>query len=88
MNAPWDRKLWGVWFSSPKHDRKGFLIGDAWARPTVRAEEPTRTLLFTTRKAARDWCKAKLAYYADHDVCKEWKLKAVQVRERVTVIKK
>ena len=83
----WDRKLWGVWFNAPRTE--GFLISDTWDnyRPVVRAEEPTRALLFTTRKAAREWCKARLAYYSDHNICKDRKFRAVRVWERVTVIR-
>lgn len=87
----WDRKLWGVWFSAPRTKGEGLLISDLWAnyRPVVRAEEPTRALLFINRKAAREWCKKELAKYANSDTkdWKDWKFKAVRVRETVKVVK-
>jgi len=78
-----------VRFSAPRTGGEGLLISDLWAnyRPVVRAEEPTRALLFTNRKAAREWCKKQLANNANSDNWKDWKFKAVRVRETVKVVK-
>ena len=73
---PWNRKLWGVEFRSKGEP---FLIGTVWhnLREELYPGEPMRPLLFLTRRAARDWCRANAARYADG------KLKSVRVFEKV-----
>jgi len=82
----WDRKLWGVLFTSK--DSSPTLIGNAWSDPfNSRYEgEPSRVLLFTTRRSAQEWCKEKRAQYKDRpDSCRYWKFRPVRVRETVKV---
>lgn len=95
-NVRWDRKLWGVSFSGTLGE--SILIDETWdqyrAGEVGIPGEPIRALLFITRTAARDWCKAKMQRYKErNDRCEEtgctkWRFKPVRVRELVTVIKK
>jgi len=83
---PWDRKLWGVVFTS---NECPLLIGEAWYRtkPDYYAGEPPRALVFTTRTLARQWCQKWSAINAKHQDCrKDWKFRPVRVREIVQVI--
>jgi len=83
----WNRKRWGVEFSSPLS--KPCLIGSLWNDELTHLGkyydgEPPRALLFTNRKLARDWCKAEQAKYAHrNDVCADWRFRPVRVRETV-----
>lgn len=88
----WDRLLWGVEFADrgvefvdSRKDR--FLIGTAWMNPRPKSQykgEPTRPILFTTRKQAREWCKNKQAEYAGRtDFVAKWRFRPVRVREKV-----
>lgn len=77
----WDRMLWGVAFRDPNRKRHDghFLVGTAWDRAprSTPATEPTRPLLFCTRRAARAWCKAQQGnHYAKS-------IRVVRVRETV-----
>lgn len=88
VSVRWDRRLWGVIFSGAKGER--ILIGEAWEHGgfllAAMPGEPTRALLFTTRAAARDWCKAKMqTYEGRNDCCAKWKFMPVRVRELVDV---
>jgi hypothetical protein len=87
VSVKWDRRLWGVKFSSPKGG--AVLIGEGWddSRFMTRHDgEPTRTLLFTTRAAARKWCKTKMDKCKDrNDCCADWVFTPVRVRELVDV---
>lgn len=77
------KKLWGVEFTN-SNDK--MLIGRAWHRHFggTYQGEPARALLFTTRKAAREWCKEKRAQYAERDdLCAKWRFRPVRVRETV-----
>lgn len=89
----WDRPLWGVVHTAPRS--RPILIGDAWhtdsaSQSTRRHDgEPTRALLFTTRRAARDWCSAENAAYRSHpkgDIVYAWRVRPVRVREQVEVV--
>jgi hypothetical protein len=86
---PWHRKLWGVEFSSGSDDRR--LIGSAWARfsgfPGHHPGDPTRALLFTTRNAARAWCKAETDHYRHRPDSLNWRFRPVRVIERVDKVK-
>jgi hypothetical protein len=80
----WNRKLWGVVFTSAGDN--GVLIGTAWhGHYDVRyKDEPTRALLFDTRRSARNWCKAEQAKYATRsDTCGTWRFRPVRVQELV-----
>jgi len=57
----WNRKLWGIEYRSKTLNH---IIGNLWnysfAEPHKGYDgEPTHALLFTTRAAAREWCKSK-----------------------------
>ncbi|OGP46224.1 MAG: hypothetical protein A3K30_03900 [Deltaproteobacteria bacterium RBG_13_51_10] len=85
----WDRLLWGVEFSQP--DERPFLVGEGWATYPAQplyAGQPTRALLFDTRKQAREWCRKKEAGYAGHqNGCAKWRFRPVRVREGVTKVR-
>lgn len=87
-----DRMLWGVVRTTPLS--RPILIGETWHKDSGRPwtarhnGEPMRALLFTTRRAARDWCAAKNAAYRSHpidDVVHAWRVRPVRVRETVRV---
>lgn len=93
MRARWDRELWGVELTSRRSTP--ILIGETWhvdslAPSTKRHDgEPTRALLFTTRKSAREWCATENAACRSHprgDFVRAWRFRPVRVRERVTVL--
>lgn len=50
--------------------------------PRRYPSEPTRALLFTTRKAASDWARQARIKHAKHSP--DWKFKPVRVRENLT----
>lgn len=86
----WDRKLWGVVFSSPRSEP--MLISCTWDTPSVPIHrwdgEPMGALRFTTFQTAFSWCKSKMAQYKDRqDGLEKWRFHPVRVRERVEVIK-
>lgn len=87
---PWNRLQWGVKFTNgtkePPH-----LIGVVWDQTARRRQpypgEPARALLFTTRRAAADWCRVQRAQYVGrHDALSKWRFTPVRVRERVEVV--
>ncbi len=82
---PWSRLLWGVELSSTP-DRT-MLIGAGWHLPLNTKhyyDEPTRALLFNTRKSAREYCKAQHDKYRGRiDCCKKWRFNPVRVIEIV-----
>lgn len=84
----WDRKLWGVEFTSPLTGAA--FLSAAWHGVAARkghAGEPPRALLFTTRVAARAWCATEQAKYAARqDCCSDWQFRVVRVREIVKKI--
>ena len=82
----WNRKLWGVEFSSL--GEKPILIGAGWMRELPNRPLypgcPTRPILFETRRQARDWCSDKQATSrARGGVCAKWSYRAVRVQETV-----
>ena len=76
-NMLWDSMLWGVTFSSQK--TSPILIGRTWGGHFGEhyAGEPTRPLLFNTRREAQAWCKEK-----NGNGC--IRFRAVRVREVVS----
>lgn len=88
-DVKWDRRLWGVKFSS--HNGGQMLIGEAWHNSMITSRhigEPTRPLLFTTRAAARDWCHSQMGKYKGrNDCCADWVFTPVRVRELVDVVR-
>ena len=83
----WDRTLWGIEFTSGT-DSKKMLIGTAWheRKQEPYAGEPTRALLFTTREAAREWCRPKQKQYAGLTGINDWRFRPVRVRETVNKV--
>jgi len=81
----WDRLLWGIEFIDSRKEYP--LIGTVWMRPPPKSQyegEPTRPILFTTRKLAREWCKNKRAQYLGRlDFVAKWRFRPVRVREKV-----
>jgi hypothetical protein len=76
----WNRNLWGVEMSTARDSP--ILLGQAWHtqnHPAFYAGEPTRALLFDTRKQARAWCVQKLSGW----IGKGWRLTPVRVIETV-----
>jgi len=75
----WDRLLWAVEMKSNKPE----LIGASWEKVVgpLYTGEPTRALLFNTRRLAQIWCKLAM------EKCKkfgsDWKFKPVRVRELI-----
>ena len=83
----WHRLLWDVQFRGADGDRTIDVLGTGWHDGFAGRRypgEPTRALLFTTRAAARAWCRAKQAGYADRtDTCAAWRFRPIRVRERL-----
>ena len=77
----WDRILWGVEFRCRDKDDPPIILGTLWD-PVDRSGhdgEPSRALLFCTRKQARDWCRGR----NERDAYLNWKFTPIKVRERV-----
>lgn len=79
-----DRVVWGVLFDGFKGEPTK-MIGGGW-HPELRGArydgEPTRPLLFTSRRLARVWCQEQRAKYADRpDFVREWRFRPVRLRE-------
>jgi hypothetical protein len=90
---PWDRVLWGVTMRNVRLDERHTLLGRGWITgtlPAAYAGEASRCGLFTTRAAARAWCRLQHQKYRDnyHDghTCRDWRFVPIHVRERVSVI--
>ena len=83
----WDRELWGILFYSlgtPKE--RALMLGSSWhsIRPQDYDGAPTRPLLFQSRWAARQWCEAQRARYADRqDCCQDWRFHPIKIHERI-----
>ena len=81
----WNRLLWGVEFVDTRGNR--LLCGTHWMNPPPRSAydgEPTRAILFVTRKQAREWCRNKQAEYTGRsDFLAKWRFRPVRVREKV-----
>lgn len=79
----WNRKLWGVeYFSKGKSSH---LISSTWGgQAGTYPEEPTRALLFNTRRQARAWCKTRNQWSKSRkDRCATWRFRPVRVIETV-----
>lgn len=87
---PWHSRLqWGVQFTNADGDTE--LLFSGWehrARLSRYPGEPSRALLFTTRKTAAAWCQEKRKKFHDRtDHLKKWRFTPVRVRESFEVIK-
>lgn len=83
--TPWTLELWGIMFRGK--DGRETLIGRMWhdLTPVPYDGEPMRALLFTTRKAARDWCRDKHTELTGRtDCCSEWRFRPERVLETVS----
>jgi len=82
----WHEKLWGIEFRSSADGEK-MLLGSIWHGTKIISYdgEPTRALVFCTRKAARAWCRNKMnAYKGQEGVCRKWRFRPIRVIETVT----
>ena len=86
----WNRRLWGIELTTARTNDKPTLLGCGWsegAHATPYFGEPSRALLFTTRAAAREWCRSKMISYADRaDCCADWRFRPVRVVEKLLKI--
>ena len=90
----WDKRLWGVLFHG--HDKRDqpMLLGAMWHDEARKFEgayagEPTRALLFCSRREARTWCSETMEKWRDgrqrDDAVTRWRVEPVRVRETVQV---
>lgn len=81
----WDRIMWGIEFRNGNETPT--LLGGGWggfnAGVSRYKGEPTRALVFSTRRQARDYCRMKHQEYKDHPICGKWRFRPVRVRETV-----
>jgi len=80
----WNRRLWGIEFRGA--DKEPMLIGLVWLdhKPNLYQGEPTRALLFMTRKQARTYCANQRARYkARTDSLRLWRFRPIRVQEIV-----
>jgi hypothetical protein len=63
---------------------ESMILGTQWHKlePRRYPGEPTRALLFTTRKAASEWARQARLKHAKHSP--DWKFKPVRIRETLT----
>ena len=76
---PWDRNLWGVEFKGGMKEDNPMILGEAWNGPSLERHEgePTRALLFRTRKQARAWCQDRRKRNKTY----KWTFTPVKLRE-------
>lgn len=96
MIRSWNRLLWGIEHYSrpnPRSDLDGEprLIGGTWHRLNVQQFlcQPSRPILFTTKKLAQAWCKEQHEFYKKYKgdgICEFWRFRPVRVRETVSVV--
>ncbi len=81
---PWNRKLWAVECSAERCET--VIIGKAWhiIKDGDYPGEPTKCLLFVTRKDARQWCMEATKKHSKHSP--HWRFRAVRVRETVAIV--
>jgi hypothetical protein len=88
---PWERYLWGVEFTIWDKREPPRLIGALWNNYPPRPShdgEPSRALLFVTRRQARAWCAEKNKQYAGRaDCCRHWRFQPVRVVETVRKVR-
>lgn len=88
----WHRLLWGVQFTRSRDDDAPMLIGGLWHDEARKFNgfyegEPTRALLFCTRREARHWCTdTNRKWQATKDpIQQRWRVRPVRVRETVQI---
>ena len=82
IRQPWDRLLWGVLLHS---QAEPLLLGAVWHEAEFGgyAGEPSRALLFCTRRQAREWCATWNAKETASGTSVRWRVSPVRVRETV-----
>jgi len=77
----WRRVLWAVEMRSKSCRPEGMIVGTAWRKVEAARYngEPTRCLLFRTRKHARAWCAEATEKHAKHSP--DWEFRPIRVRE-------
>ena len=82
-SSTWERDLWAVEMHSASGRPEPILLGDAWHAITAPKYhgEPSRCLLFRTRKLARAWCVEATVKHFKHST--DWRFRPVRVRETV-----
>jgi hypothetical protein len=77
----WRRVLWAVEMRSRSCRPEGMILGRAWheIESPRYAGEPTRCMLFRTRRQARAWCKEAAEKHSKHSP--DWKFRPIRVRE-------
>ena len=80
----WDRLLWGIQLTTPRG--KPILIGSVWSDAREYSPgEPSRPLLFLSRRSAREWCAQKTARMLSESAVADWRFRPVRVREIVRI---
>ena len=84
----WRKELWGVQFTDGRKGDKPMLLGFAWhdmnRERLYYLGEPTRALLFTSRAAARSWCRCQHNKNRGRsDCCAKWRFRPVRVVESI-----
>lgn len=77
------RVFWGIAFSGAS-DVEPSMIGSTWHRGWSQQDnaEPSRPMLFRSRKAAREWCADRHAEYSQRqDSLRFWRFRPIKVRE-------
>lgn len=83
----WNRLLWGVEFTG-SNGEPARLIGGLWheAGSPRYTGEPTRAVLFESRRQAREWCAKKNdSYKQSEDFVNRWRVRPARVRETVVL---
>lgn len=85
---PWDRLQWGIVLAGSRKDDPPTLVGRTWARDLggePHKGEPTRALLFCTRRQAREWCDTTNAGWRSKPdlIVSRWRVRPIRVRELV-----
>ena len=92
---PWCKHLWGVLMHGTIPGDRPILLGALWHDDTRHFEksypgEPTRALLFQSRREARQWCAdthAKWRSGRQRDaIVARWRVVPVRVCETVDVV--
>lgn len=81
--------LWGVRIHSG--DRPTGPLFKAWhgvQRQALYEGEPTEPLLFSTKKQAQSWCKARNAEYkaSTDPIVRAWRMRVCRVRRTLEVV--
>ena len=89
---PWHRKLWGIKFKGGIDKDPPILLGSLWHENPGKEYPgaPTRALLFTTRSAARQWCKERMAKWNAREDANQlnWKVTPVRVTDTVRAVQR